>query len=254
MYARRVTRALTDQSFWEQDYIWADLGLPDRPNPDFSFDRTLIGAFDGPARPERGESVLEIGCAPAKWMVHLAEHHGARVQGVEYSPKGAQVSRDNLAACGVQGTIHTADFFGFEANPVDMVVSLGFIEHFDDTEDVFARHVELVRPGGRLVLGVPNFIGVNGLLQRLGDRPYLELHNRRAMNPRVLRAAAARHGLSELFLRHLGGPDPVIVRSRRAAITMLVLAGRRFRRLALAERLNHRLVSSYLLGVWRKAA
>jgi SAM-dependent methyltransferase len=254
MYPRRVSGALTDQEFWEEEYIWTDVQLPARPDPEFSFDRALMNAFARHGAPAAGESVLEIGCAPAKWLVHLAERHGAHVQGVEYSPKGADVSRRNLDACGVDGTIHTADFFTFETEPVDMVVSLGFIEHFDDTTDVFARHLKLVKPGGRLVIGVPNFRGVNGLLQRLGDAPYLALHNRGAMVPRLYRELAARHGLSELFLGHIGGPDPVIVRSKRAPITALILAERRLRRLRFTDDVNHRWLSSYLLGVWRAPA
>jgi SAM-dependent methyltransferase len=254
MYPRSVSRALTEREFWEEEYIWTDVQLPARPDPDFSFDRALMTAFARHAAPRAGESVLEIGCAPAKWLVHLAERYGADVQGVEYSAKGADISRANLAACGVEGTIHTADFFAFETEPVDVVVSLGFIEHFDDTADVFARHVALVKPGGRLVIGVPNFRGVNGMLQRFGDAPYLALHNRGAMVPARYRELARRHGLSEEFLGHIGGPDPVIVRSRRAPVTALVLAGRRVRRLRFTDEVNHRWVSSYLLGVWRAPA
>jgi SAM-dependent methyltransferase len=254
VYARRVARALAEQTFWEQEYIWADVRPPVRPDPNLEFDRALMSAFALYAPPESGSSVLEVGCAPAKWLVYLAERFGARVEGVEYSRKGAEISRANLVVCGVDGSIHEADFFSFEPTPVDMVVSLGFIEHFDDVDEVFDRHVRLVHPGGRLVLGVPNFTGWNGLLQRLGDPPYLALHNRHAMDPVTLRGLGARHGLREEFLGYLGGPDPVIVRSRRAPVTALVLAGRRVRRLRFAETFNHRWFSSYLLGVWRARA
>jgi SAM-dependent methyltransferase len=251
MYAPGVADSLADQRFWEEEYIWSDVEPPVRPDPELEFDRALMDAFVHHAPLSAGATVLEIGCAPAKWLVYLAERFGARVEGVEYSPKGAAISRENLAACGVDGEIHEADFFEFETDPVDMVVSLGFIEHFDDLQDVFDRHVRLVRPGGRLVVGVPNFTGWNGLLQRIGDSPYLALHNRRAMDPAMLRRLAAEQGLHEEFLGHLGGPDPVIVRSRRAPVTALVLAGRRVRRLRFTEGLNHRWFSSYLLGVWR---
>src|ERR1039458_1873826 len=147
MYSRLVARPLADQTFWEEEYIWANARPPVRPDPALEFDRALMGAFALYAPPEAGSSVLEIGCAPAKWLVHLAERFGARVEGVEYSPKGADISRANLAACGVDGEIHQADFFSFEAAPVDMVVSLGFFEHFDDLDEVFARHVRRVMSG-----------------------------------------------------------------------------------------------------------
>ena len=243
--------SLADQRFWEEEYIWSDVSPPIRPDLDLEFDRALCSAFDACARPVPGDTVLEIGCAPAKWLVHLAERYSARVAGVEYSAKGTAISRANLECCGVAGEICEADFFAYAGAPVQMVVSLGFIEHFEDLADVFARHVALVAPGGRLVIGVPNFTGWNGLLQRLGDAPYLALHNRRAMDPAVLRDLALAHGLREEFLGHLGGPDPVIVRSRRPVITALVLAGRRIRRMRVAEQLNHRWFSSYLFGVWR---
>lgn len=246
--------SLADQTFWEEEYIWANVEPPVRPDPALEFDRALMEAFVRHAPLSAGSTVLEIGCAPAKWLVYLAGRFGAQVAGVEYSAKGAAISRANLAACSVHGEIHEADFFAFEAPAVDMVVSLGFIEHFEDLHDVFARHVRLVRPGGRLVLGVPNFTGWNGLLQRIGDFPYLALHNQQAMNPAMLRRLAAGHGLAEEFLGYLGGPDPVIVRSRRAPVTALVLAGRRVRRLRRAETFNHRWFSSYLLGVWRAPA
>lgn len=254
MYAQNVPDSLADQKFWEEEYIWSDVEPPVRPDRALDFDRSLMDALVRHAPLVAGATVLEIGCAPAKWLVYLAERFGARVSGVEYSPKGAAISRENLAACGLEGDIREADFFSFAADPVDMVLSLGFIEHFEDLHDVFARHVRLVRYGGRLVLGVPNFTGWNGLLQRMGDAPYLALHNQQAMDPAMLRRLAADHGLAEEFVGHIGGPDPVIVRSRRATVTALVLAGRRFRRLGVTEHLNHRWFSSYLLGVWSRPA
>ena len=78
--------------------------------------------------------MLEVGCAPAKWLIFYAEHFGARVSGIEYSDKGARMSRDNLAAAGVEGEIDEGDFFAATPRPYDLVASIGFIEHFDDIE------------------------------------------------------------------------------------------------------------------------
>jgi len=245
---------LVEPQFWDEEYIWANERPPLRPDAEMPFDRVLMRAFATWARPVDGEQVVELGCAPAKWLVHLAETYGARVEGVEYTTKGAEFSRANLAACGVEGTILEDDVFAMDAQPRDMVVSLGFIEHFDDLAAVFARHLDFVRPGGRLVVGVPNFRGINGFLQRHGDRPYLELHNTEAMRPRLYRRLAAEHGLELLALRHIGGPDPVAVRSRRRLITALIMAEARVRRLALTERLDHGLWSSYLFSVYRRPA
>lgn len=243
---------LVDPRFWDEEYIWSGARPPLRPDPELNFDRVLMGAFARWAAPRAEDSVIEIGCAPAKWLVHLGERYGARVEGLEYTEKGAAFSRANLEACGVEGTIYHADFFTFEPRAHDLVVSLGFIEHFDDLEDVFARHVAFVAPGGRLVLGVPNFRGLNRLLQRWADPAYLRLHNLRAMDPQLWRRLASRHGLTPTTVRHIGGPDPVIVRLHGGAVTVIAMAEARLRRLRIAERLDHPWFSSYLFMVFER--
>lgn len=248
-----LTRLATPE-FWDEEYFWAGTKPPLRPDPALPFDRTLMRAFETWAAPARGERVLELGCAPAPWLVWLAERFGAQVEGVEYAPKGAEFSRANLAASGVEGTIHEADVFAMEPLQRDMVVSLGFIEHFDDLDAVFARHLEFVAPGGRLVIGVPNFRGVNGWLQKRADPEYLGLHNLEAMRPQLYRRLAAQHGLEVIACEHIGGPDPVIVRAPRGLPKLLVLAEGRLRRLRAMERFDHRLWSSYLFTVLRRPA
>lgn len=245
---------LVEPEFWDEEYFWAGEEPPLRPDPGLPFDRTLVDAFARHARPAAGERVMEIGCAPAKWLVHLGETYGAAVEGLEYTEKGAAFSRRNLEACGVTGIVHHADFFTKAPEPCDYVLSLGFIEHFDDLAPVFSRHVDWVRPGGRLVLGVPNFRGFNGVLQKRADRAYLELHNLDAMLPATHRALAAAHGLQEEFIEFIGGPDPVIVTSKGRLVTAAILAESRVRRLRVTDRINHRWFSSYLFMVFRRPA
>jgi SAM-dependent methyltransferase len=250
---------IVEKAFWENDYYWADAKLPCRVDMKLAFDRSLARALATHAAVMQGESVIEIGCAPAKWLVFYAERFGARVAGIEYSEKGARLSRENLASAGVAGEIHEADFFATEPYPHDLVVSIGFIEHFDDPAGVLARHLEFVAPGGRLAVGVPNFSGLNRALQRLAEPGYLALHNTVAMRPGLYRSFARAHNLELLHLGHLGGFDPAIIRlghgsllsPGRAIPGAVTLLESRFRSLALAERLEHRWLSSYLLAVYR---
>jgi SAM-dependent methyltransferase len=245
---------LATPEFWDEAYFWAGQRPPLRPDPQLPFDQTLMRAFATWAAPAAGERVIELGCAPAIWLVWLAERFGAAVEGIEYAPKGAAFSRANLAACGIEGTVHEADVFAMEPLERDLVVSLGFIEHFDDLDAVFARHLQFVAPGGRLVIGVPNFLGFNGWLQGRADREYLELHNLDAMRPALYERLAREHGLELVVCRHIGGPDPVIVKADRGVAQKLVLAESRLRRLRVTERVDHRLWSSYLFTVMRRPA
>ena len=243
---------LVEQTFWERDYYWAGAALPCRPDPRLPIDRALGAALLELAGVGPKDSVIEIGCAPAKWLVHLAEGSGARVEGIEYSHQGAELSSANLTACGVEGKIHRADFFTHEPSRYDLVLSLGFIEHFEELDRVFARHVAFVAPGGRLLLGVPNFLGLNGFLQRHSDPSYLALHNLRAMDSAELRRLGDRNGLQLLDQRYVGGADAVIVKPGPAWVNGIMLLEGGLRRLRFSERINHRWFAPYLLTTYRK--
>jgi SAM-dependent methyltransferase len=244
---------IVDKSFWEDEYL--DVAeLPARPDPSFTFERVLAQELAARAPAARGQRVLEVGCAPGKWLVFYGERFGAAVEGVEYGEKGVAATRANLAAAGIDGQVHHADFFDFQPRPYDVVLSLGFIEHFDDTAAAFARHVEFVAPGGCVVIGVPNYRGVNRIVQRWSDPDHLALHNLGAMEPDLYRRLAADHGLEVDSIAHVGGFDPIIVKIGRPSVKPWIALEGRWRRLKLADRVNNRFLSSYLLVVLRRPA
>lgn len=242
---------LAGKDFWTEDYL-AHVSLPARPDATMAFERCLAAALAQDAAVASGASVIEAGCAPAKWLVFYAEHFGAQVTGIEYTEHGAALSTANLRATGVLGEIRHGDFFALPPTEHDLVLSLGFIEHFDDLEGAFARHVRFLAPGGLLVIGVPNYTGLFGAVQRWTDPAHLALHNVDAMAPPLYRRLAAGHGLSVRSQRYIGGPDPAIIRlgrqRGRLATSPLGLA----RRLPALDRVNHRLLSSYLLTVMQR--
>jgi len=164
-----------------------------------------------PQRPkETNQTSLEIGCAPGKWMVFLAERIGYEVHGLEYLASAAETTRKNLAQCGVYGVVRSADFLSYESDErFDLVMSLGFIEHFENYEDIFLKHLKLVREGGVLVLGLPRFRGVNYLIQAMIDPymecPYLSSHFLPVMELNPFMKLADKHSLQKVFVGYVGG-------------------------------------------------
>lgn len=256
-----VPGTLTDRRFWETEYYWGKLTGAIRPDLSSRFDRCLMRELGKRAPASATDTVLEVGCAPAKWLVYYAEQFGSQVNGIEYTAKGAQLSRDNLSACGLTGTIHEQDFFAMNGVAHDLVLSFGFLEHFDDLSGTFARHVDFVAPGGRLVLGVPNFRGINRAIQRIADPPYLARHNTRAMSAGLLRSFGDAAGLRLEHLGYFGSHDPALLRVdphrsawdlRGLASRAVIRLGQCWRILPFTERIDHRLASIYLLGVWQR--
>jgi len=80
----------------------------------------------------------------------------------------------------------------------DMVCSFGLIEHFTDLKEVMDAHYKYMKPGAVLLIALPNFRGVNGLLQKYFDRDNLAIHNLEIMNPVLLENALADIGMTEI--------------------------------------------------------
>jgi SAM-dependent methyltransferase len=244
---------LADEHFWEEEYL-GGTQLPCRPDPAFPFDRVLASALSAYAPARAGDDVLEIGCAPGKWLLFYAERFGARPAGIEYNEFGASLTRRNLAGVGVDGEILHADFFTVEPRPADLVLSLGFIEHFDNPDEAFERHLAFLRPRGTLVIGVPNFRGVLGAVQRWTDPGHLALHNLAAMRPDLYRRLAGQHSLTVSWQGYLDGLDPAILKlGRRSTLPVIVALEQMHRRGISADWRRPRL-SAYLLTVLRRGA
>jgi SAM-dependent methyltransferase len=239
---------LANGEFWEADY-YRGIEIPARPDPNFPFERCLARALEETASVRAEARVLELGCAPARWLLWYAERFGASVTGIELSPEGVRLSRENLAAAGVEGTIVEADLFADQPalGAFDLVLSLGVIEHFDDIPRAFARHASFVGDHGRLVLGMPNYRGLIGLLQKISDRDHLRLHNTEAMDPRLYRSLAEANGMTPEQTRYIDGADPVMVAAHGRVMPNMLRLLQLWRQLQFGDHVNHRLVSSYLL-------
>ena len=199
---------LTDQEYWENHYRddhtskkkrYASTGLKSMlkalvgvrfmdlisPYDDYLlwkvvFPRYLPGDCSG-------LRAVEIGSAPGTFLVRFAKTFGATVHGVEYTHFGAELNRFNFESNGFDPkNVIEADFFSPEfleqnAGTFDIVISRGFIEHFDNPADVISRHVALLRKGGFLIVLIPNLLGIYNGWTTLFNPVQLPLHNLQIM-------------------------------------------------------------------------
>lgn len=188
---------LTEQEYWRNS-VRARSGL-----------RRRLAIFDDiatllPRIP--GLNLLEIGCAPGTILSDFCIEFGYTAHGIEYATDGSEIRR-LLEADGVNiGEIHAADFFAWQPRQrYDIVLSVGFIEHFANADEVIDRHFSLCAPGGLVVVAMPNFARGQYLMHWLFDRSNLVLHNTRIMNERFLTNAARRNSAEVIAVSFAGG-------------------------------------------------
>jgi len=104
-----------------------------------------------PFVPPHARDVLEVGCGSGGTGRLLQERLGCRVTGVELNPAAAAVAAARLHRV-LCGDVVKLDLGG----QYDAVVALELFEHLTDGEEVLRRLVGHLRPGGRVVLSVPN--------------------------------------------------------------------------------------------------
>ena len=100
-----------------------------------------------------------------------------------------------------------SDFFKYNPEKqYDIVCSVGFIEHFEDTEDVIQKHIELLSDNGTLLIVLPNFRGLNGFIQYLFDRENLKIHNLNSMKITNLKQIIRKTDLKNIEIRYTKKP------------------------------------------------
>jgi 2-polyprenyl-3-methyl-5-hydroxy-6-metoxy-1,4-benzoquinol methylase len=157
--------------------------------------------------PDCGQGAFfEVGCAPGGILAQFCLRLGCEAHGIDFAADPLSV-RALLEHKGVRvGQLHTGDFLAWAPpRKYDVVASFGFVEHFRDPGVIVDRQFALVRPGGHVVVTMPNYARGQWLLHRLFDPALLEGHNLRCMNRGFLRAAATRNQATLLTARYIGG-------------------------------------------------
>ena len=193
-----MDNTLKNKEKWEN--VWAGVKLPTVAKPAYDVQRQFESFLPKTAAVC---SLIEIGCAPGRWMAYFDREFGYHVSGLEYAEVAAAITRKNLDMQGVQGEILVQDFLSweFELRRYEVVFSAGFIEHFRDVAPVMERICGL---SSRFVVTiVPNLCGINGVIRKLFSPKNFAEHV--PIDASTLEALHARCGMRKLFCGYVGG-------------------------------------------------
>lgn len=141
--------------------------------------------------------LLDVGCGKG-WFLAAARDAGWQVVGVEFAPAAAASAS---LAHGVE--VIPGDFLEVPLDGVfDAITMWHVLEHLPDPAAAIARAAEVLAPGGRLLVSVPN---IDSLQARLGGEHWFHMDLPRHLfhfGPRSLSAIAERGGLRVARIGH----------------------------------------------------
>ncbi len=157
-----------------------------------------LGRFDWYYDPHRWEHdvaladlagarrVLEVGCGSGAFVARLRQH-GLAAEGLELNPAAAAAARQNGLPVHREDLLDWADQ---QRGTYDAVCAFQVLEHVPHVGDFLRAMIDLLAPGGRLLLSVPNQESFLGGRDVLLDLPP---HHMTRWQPAVL------HKLPNLF-------------------------------------------------------
>jgi SAM-dependent methyltransferase len=169
------------------------------------------------------DDVLDLGCGTGRFTLPLAER-ARSVSGLDMSPMMLATARKKLADRGLEADLHEGDMadLPFDDASFDVVVSMLALMHIprQDRQQVFSEAARVLRPGGRLLIGVKN-----SLFERMfrGDRfAAIDITD---VESEELIFTRTRSGKDMVAPWHSFSPDELASLSAVAGLTLVHLRG-----------------------------
>jgi SAM-dependent methyltransferase len=194
---------LTDRQFW-LNYWENKEGLVFEVKENYVLSDVLKKIVDH----HHPETAIELGGFPGYYAVYLQKHLGIKASLLDYVIH-SEITNKLLSINHIKEndiTLIETDLFTHQTpQQYDLVMSVGLIEHFEDTADIINLHLKYLKEGGSLFINIPNFRGVNGTIQRWFDIENYRKHHIACMDLAFLEKTCATLGLKQIEVKYYGG-------------------------------------------------
>ena len=253
---------LTESEYW--DKYWESYSLPTeikRGRRSYYLNE-ILNVFDKFFPVDPSKSALEIGGSPGQYLIYVHKKFGYEITCLDYSETGCLKTEENFKLLNINGSIIRRDLFKEENDlpQYDIVYSLGFIEHFENTTSVVERHLKFLKKDGMLLLGMPNFRGINYLFLKILAPELLKKHNVKIMDIENWKIFEEELKLQKIFAGYVGGFEPSVFnkREKKTALTFVLKVTAKLLSLVFTKHFkflrnyNSKYFSGYIMGVYKK--
>jgi len=151
------------------------------------------------------KSILEVGAYPGRFIAYVASKYQLKPTALDFIPDSTKIER-SFKEMGVSDyEIITDDINShIPGRKYDLIISLGFIEHFEDYKSVLNKHADMLEDGGAILIIIPNKRGLRKLYGFLCDKKNLEAHNLKCMNKKTFKEFSINNNLKVHLLTYYG--------------------------------------------------
>jgi SAM-dependent methyltransferase len=259
------SRKLTKKEYWDNYWETSNMeGAEIKRSVRGLSVNAILDVFDKYLPVNESFNALEIGGAPGQYLIYMARNFKYHVHSLDYSKVGNEQTLRNLKTANIPVEVYERDLFSENFSKdlprFDIVYSLGFIEHFEDLTLVVKKHVELLKPGGILLLGVPNLGGIYRLILKTTAPQQLAIHNLDSMKIKKWNKFERELNLTYLFKGYISGFEPLVMKrlenNNLLACSLYFIVKKLTRilshRFRFLRKINCRYWSGYLIGIYRK--
>lgn len=253
---------LTENKFWEKYWENKPTVLEVRKKKKQLFANELLYIFDKYLPINKNFHALEVGGAPGQYLMYLVKNFNYHAHSLDYSKIGNEQTQRNFSNAQIPVEVYERDLFSDNKDlpKFDIVFSLGLIEHFENPELAVSKHIELLKSGGILLLGVPNLTGIYHPFLKILAPSHDKNHNLKTMDIANWKNFETKLQLTPIFKGYVGGFEPLIIKKMEhkniasyfvyfVVLVLMVIFSFQFKFL---RKLNSKFWSGYLIGIYKK--
>ena len=157
-----------------------------------------------------GKTVLDIGCGTGEIIAGVKDRGASNVIGIDYAKSAIDIAKNRYCNKTIKFLNKSLDEISVELlssnkSGVDVVISLGTIEHMDNPELALKKMLSLLNDDGELIITCPYFINVRGIvwmsLALLLDVP-MSLTDKHFISPFDIRKWLSGTGFNLVDIQH----------------------------------------------------
>ena len=196
---------LTSQTYWEKYYsstktqktqIQAIISEYDK-----YWDIVLSNNNENPPK-----TIIEIGGYPGRFLAYLSEKYNLVPTCLDFNSDKEKINQCMASFNIKEYKIIQADIFDYEPNEkFDIVISNGFIEHFENYQEVMDKHTLFLKEGGTMLIMIPNKRWLRKWYGYLVDYKNLKAHNLKCMKKSTFTDYAVRNNLKLICCEYFNG-------------------------------------------------